>query len=214
MPAAKPRIADELEEAPSELEDDAEWVATVATGDYIGQTAEHVSFTDVVARGGRWSGVTLEHFDGTRLRFENCDLSGFVLRDNASVRLAEFVGCRLSGSVLAGTKLRDVSFVSCSFEEANLRMIDAESVDFEDCALLATDLYAAKIAKARFKECNLRGVDLTKATLSEVDLRNSRVEDILGADALRGCTIGEDQVIPLARSLAAALDLRVLADDE
>jgi uncharacterized protein YjbI with pentapeptide repeats len=209
----KPRLSDGLEEAADELDDNAEWTSVVAASDYVGQQAEGVDMRDVLARGGRWSGVILERFLGTELRFENCDLAGFVLRGDSFVQRAEFVGCRMTGAVFAGTKLRDVSFVSCTLDEANLRMLDAESVDFEQCSLLATDLYSAKLVKTRFADCDMRGAVFTKATLSECDLRTSRLEDIVGADALRSSTIGADQLIPLARSLAVALDLRIVDDE-
>ena len=83
MPAAKPRLSDDLDEAASELDDNAEWTTVVATGDYVGQQAVGLDVRDVLVRGGRWSGVILEHFLGTEVRFENCDLAGFVLRDES-----------------------------------------------------------------------------------------------------------------------------------
>ena len=213
MPAAKPRLSDDLDEAASELDDNAEWTTVVATGDYVGQQAVGLDVRDVLVRGGRWSGVILEHFLGTEVRFENCDLAGFVLRDESVLQRAEFVECRMTGAVFAGTKVRDVSFVGCTLDDANFRMLDAESVDFERCSFASTDLYMAKIAKARFADCDLRGVDLTKATLTDCDLRTSRLEDVIGADALRGSTIDSTQLIGLARSLAVALDLRIVDDD-
>lgn len=212
MIPAKPRICDELAEADAELEDHAEWTQILATGDYVGQVAEGVDFSEVVARGGRWSGVTLGRFVASNVRFENCDLAGFVLRDESSIQRIEFVGCRLSGSVLAGTRIREALFRDCTFEEANLRMIDAENVALEGCALIGTDLYAAKLTNVRFSDCDLRGADFTKATTGEVDLRTSRLEDLRGLEGLRGATVESTQLIPLATSLAAALDLRVVDD--
>lgn len=212
MTPAKPQIASDLDDASTELDDRAEWTAVIATADYVGQQAEGMDFSEVIARGGRWSGVVLDRFVAANVRFENCDLSGFVLRDESSIQRAEFIGCRLSGSVLAGTRLRDVLFTDCTFDDANLRMMDAENVAFERCALLATDFYAAKLVRTRMADCDLRGSDFSKATVEDLDLRTSRVEDVLGAAGLRGATIESLQLIPLAASLAAALELRVVDD--
>lgn len=212
MIPAKPLIGEQLDDAAAELDDNAEWTSVLVVGDYVGQQAEGLDFSEVWARGGRWSGVVLDRFLASNVRFENCDLSGFVLRDESSIQRAEFVGCRMSGSVFAGTRLREVLFTDCTFDEANLRMVDAENVAFERCALLATDFYAAKLTRVRMTECDLRGADFSKAAVDDLDLRTSRIEDVRGAGGLKGATVESVQLIPLATSLAAALELRVVDD--
>ena len=49
--------------------------------------------------------------------------------------------------------------------------------------------------------------------MSDVDLRGSRLEDVKGADALRGATIDALQVLSVARSLAVALGVTVVDGD-
>jgi uncharacterized protein YjbI with pentapeptide repeats len=195
--------------APAELVNDDVWSMVLATGDYVGQRADGIEMGDVVVRGGRWSGVVLDGWRAFGVTFEDCDLSGFSLLDEAVLKNVAFSRCRLSGANFAGARLRDVTFAECKLDEMNLRMADAEQVVFDDAVLVGADLHAAKFADVRMRGCDLRGTDWTKATLKGVDLRGSRLEDIRGADSLRGVTIDSSQVVPLAYSLAVALELTI-----
>ena len=87
-------------------------------------------------------------------------------------------------------------------------------VAFEDCNLTGADVHAAKLSRVVVARSDLRGVELSKTTMSEVDLRTSRLEDIKGAEALRGATIDSLQSLALARSLALALGLTILDEDQ
>jgi uncharacterized protein YjbI with pentapeptide repeats len=205
---------DDHEPAPTELLDGDEWSGVVATEDYIGQRAERLEFGDVEVRGGRWSGVTLDRFRAFDVRFSGCDLAGFVLQEEVNLQNVVFERCRLTGAVFAGARLRDVRFEECALDDANLRMIDAERVSFNECNLTATDLHAARLVTVEMKRCDMRAVDLTKAYLQDADLRGSDLSDVRGADALRGATIDAGQVIALARSLAAALEIKVVDEDD
>jgi uncharacterized protein YjbI with pentapeptide repeats len=200
--------------APDELVDDDVWSMVLATADYVGQRAEGMEMGDVVVRGGRWSGVILDGLRAFDVVFEDCDLSGLALLEEPSLQNVTFTRCRLSGAELAGARLRNVRFEGCTLADANLRMVDAEKVVFDDTALVGADLHAAKLAEARVQACDLRGSDLSKATLKEVDLRGSRLEDIRGAESLRGVTIDSSQVVPLALSLAVAMELRIVDDED
>jgi len=199
--------------APVQLLDGDEWSEVVATEDYVGQSAERFEMSDVEVRGGRWSGVTFEGLRAFRVRFTGCDLAGLVLREQVVLRNVVFERCRMSGAVFAGAKLKDVRFEDCSLDDSNLRMLEAASVTFTDCNLVAADLYATRLEDVRFERCDLRGADFSKAQMTNVDLRGSEVVDIRGADALRGATIDSAQVVALARSIAAALDIKVVDDE-
>ncbi len=207
---APPQVSGGDEPAPDELVDDDEWLGVIATGDYVGQQAEGVELSGVAVASGRWSGVILERLLATDVTFTDCDLAGFVVQADSSLRRVAFTRCRLSGAVFAGVRFHDVSFVDCAMDEVNVRMAQMERVSFEGCALTGADFYAAKVAQARATGCDMRGVALSKATLLDVDLRGSRLEDIVGADALRGATVDVGQVVGLARSLAAALEINVV----
>jgi uncharacterized protein YjbI with pentapeptide repeats len=203
----------EYDPAPDELVDDDVWSLVVATGDYVGQRAEGMEMGDVVVRGGRWSGVILDGLRAFNVVFEDCDLSGLALLEEPSLQNVTFTRCRLSGAELSGARLRNVRFMGCTLDDANLRMIDAEKVVFDDTVLVGTDLHGAKLTEARLVGCDLRGSDWAKATLKGVDMRGSRLEDIRGADRLRGVTISSSQVVPLAYSLAVAMELTI-SDEE
>jgi uncharacterized protein YjbI with pentapeptide repeats len=201
------------EPAPGELLDDDEWSDVSAMGDYVGQRAEGLEMLDVDVRGGRWSGVVLERWRARDVVFEDCDLSGFVLQDEPTLRAVLFRRCRLSGAVLAGAHLRKVRFEECTLDDVSLRMMDAKEIAFVDSALVGADFYGATIEQATIAACDLRGADFTEARLKDVDFRTSRLEDIVGATALSGVTIGADQVLPLARSLAVALGIKIVEED-
>ena len=200
----------EYDPAPGELVADDVWSVMLATGDYVGQRAEGMEMGDVVVRGGRWSGVILDGLRAFGVRFEDCDLSGLALLDEASLQNVTFSRCRLTGANFSGARLRSVTFEGCSLADANLRMLDAEKVVFSDTVLAAGDLYGAKLTTVTVKGCDLRGSDWTKAVLKDVDLRGARLEDIRGADRLRGVTIDSSQVVPLAYSLAVAMELTIV----
>jgi len=198
--------------APDELVDDDVWSAVVATGDYVGQRAEGMELGDVVVTDGRWNGVVLDGVRAFDVSFQDCDLSGIALLDESVLQNVTFTRCRLSGANLAGARLRNVAFNECKLDDVNLRMVDAEKVVFDDAVLVGAELHAAKLAEVRMRGCDLRGTDWTKAVLKAVDLRGSRLEDVRGADRLRGVTIDSSQVVPLAYSLAVAMELTI-ADD-
>jgi uncharacterized protein YjbI with pentapeptide repeats len=200
--------------APEELVDDDVWSMVLATGDYVGQRAEGMEMGDVIVRGGRWSGVILDGLRAFSVTFEDCDLSGLALLDEPSLQNVTFTRCRLSGANLAGARLRNVTFDGCKLDDANLRMVDAEKTVFEDGLLTGCDLFGAKLTEVRMHACDLRGSDWTKASLKAVDLRGSRLEDIRGAESLRGVTIDSSQVVPLAYSLAVAMELTIVDDHD
>lgn len=208
----EPRLSTNADPAPGELVDTDEWIGVRTAADYVGQRADGVEFSDVAVSAGRWSGVTLQGLRAVDVSFTNCDMSGFVLEDESSLRRVSFTGCRLSGAVFAGARLHDVAFSDCALDEANFRMTRMERVTFADCPLVAADFYAAQLTGVRVNRCDLRGITVTKAVLEAVDLRRSAVEDVVGAEALRGATIDSAQVVSLARSLALALGV-VVADD-
>jgi hypothetical protein len=59
-----------------------------------------------------------------------------------------------------------------------------------------------------------RGADVSNVKCKGTDLRRARLDGLKGVGSLRGATIGVDQLFGLAPGLAAAVGVRVLADDE
>ena len=64
-----------------------------------------------------------------------------------------------------------------------------------------------------FRGSDLAAADFSQARCSDVDLRGARVDGVKGVSALKGVTIGVDQLVVLAPALAVALGIRIVADD-
>jgi hypothetical protein len=77
--------------------------------------------------------------------------------------------------------------------------------------MAGADFYAAKLTSCGFLSSDLSRIELSKASCDRIALHRSKLDDLRGALFLRGCVIGSDQVVSLARSVLAALD--ILVDD-
>jgi uncharacterized protein YjbI with pentapeptide repeats len=142
---------------------------------------------------------------------EGCELSGAAIEDADLVRV-RFERCRMTGASLAAVRGRDLTFVDCKLVDAGLGMADLAHCDLLDCDLTGADLTAARVVGCRLLGCTLDRCQLSKATFTGCALHGSTFEGSLGADALRGSTIGSEQLVPLARPVLAALGFEV--DDE
>ena len=100
------------------------------------------------------------------------------------------------------------------FTEANFRMAKLTQVSFAESDCARADFGAAQLDTVRFPSSDLSGADLDHAKCANVDFRTARLDGLRGAGSLRGATIGIEQLYGLAPGLAAAVGLRVLADDE
>ena len=87
-------------------------------------------------------------------------------------------------------------------------------VRFADSVLAGAELVAAALEEVSFAGSDLAGADVSNARCAQVDLRNARLDDLLGLVSLKGSTIGFDQLVGLAPALALALGFAVRADDE
>ena len=107
-----------------------------------------------------------------------------------------------------------VTVADCRFDDANFRMaqLDAGAIRRRPCARAPTSAARASI-DVQFPACDLAGADVSNAQCSDVDLRGARLDGLRGVGSLRGATIGVDQLFGLAPGLAAAVGLRVLAEE-
>ena len=193
---------------PGHLESDERWDALSIRTDFSGQVAD-----DLDIDGCRFTGATLLGVELIRCRitdtvFELCDLSAASLSGAVLTRV-RFVDCRLSGADLSETRLHDVAFEQCRLPDANLRMITSKRVELVRCDLQGVDLYRGSLVGARLFDCNLAGVELTQSDLRGARLHGSHLEDIKGADALRGTTIDSTQLLPVGLQLLGAFDITV-----
>jgi uncharacterized protein YjbI with pentapeptide repeats len=203
-----PRVARELSAAPVTLCDEATWEGHEVGGSFEGTTANHV---DVI--GCRLTGAVLTGVEIDRLRLidtvvDDCELSGAVLTRSAMARV-EFRRCRLSGIIVSGAQLTDVRFNDCKLDDANFRMTTWTRSLLDGCVLTGSDFREARLATTRFDACDLTRADFAKASMPGVSLAGSTLDDLRGADALRGVVITGDQVVPLALAMFATLAIRI-----
>jgi uncharacterized protein YjbI with pentapeptide repeats len=175
-------------------------------------TAEHVELTDIWLQSVDARDGTLPRLVARDTLVADCDLSNSRWL-GASLVWVDLVGCRATGFDLTEATLRHVTFRDCKLDLALFRFMHTESVSFVDCILTGADFSGATLAGARFDNCDLSGADLSYADLDRADLRTSRLDSVRGVGSLRGATIGANQLVTLASSLATELGRHVEADD-
>ena len=65
------------------------------------------------------------------------------------------------------------------------------------------------LAGARIERCNLEGATVNRVRAANLALHGSRLDDLRGADSLKGALIAPDQVVDLALPLFAALKITI-----
>ena len=205
---ATPRLRAELTPWSGDIEDEADISDAVIVGDLSARDVSAVDWT-----GCRFEGVGLvgAHLHLSRLVdcvLSACDLSGLVFEEGSCTRV-EFRDCRLSGIEAAGGRFRDVAFLDCRLDDANFRMARFERGEFDGCSLVDADFSSAVLPGSRFAGCDLAGARLSKSTLAGSRFERTGMERITGADALRGITIGSEQVLPVALALFAELSVDI-----
>ena len=214
-PPASPRLPETL--GPGDgivLGDDAR----VAGEHAAGLAAPGLTARGVELERSRLTGATL---DGARLTrpsvrdcvLERCSLAGMLAIDGSMARV-RLTGCRLSGLSWAGGTLEDVTFAGCMLDLAAFRQTRLNRVAFEDCVLREADVAEARARFVRFDGCDLTGATFTGATFGDSELRACTLDDLHGVEGLRGAALEWPALVGLAGTLAGALGLRVLDDDE
>ena len=166
-----------------------------------------------------------------RYRFEQCELRGVSLPEscrelqivdcvvgtldlaNATLQSLEvagssFAGCRFLGATIAGTIDRSV-FTDCQLAMAALRMCRLADVDFHDCAMREIDLYGAVLRSVLFQSCDLTAATLSHASFAGCAMRDCRLDELRGVEALSGVGIPYADLIGLLPQLAqtAGIDI-------
>lgn len=206
LPAELTPLADPV------LADGADWSGVEITGE-VGGPPE-VSFVEVSASRLVNVRLTGRQFDRLRLvdvLVEDCELSAVTLA-GAHLTRVEFRRCRLSGLVGSTLKARHVRFTDCRADGATFRMTTWDAAEFREVDLRDADFHASTFTGVSFLGCDLSGADVSKAAMAGTALHGSTVENIRGADSLRGAVIGSDQVLPLAFPVFAALG--IVVDDD
>jgi uncharacterized protein YjbI with pentapeptide repeats len=211
-PIQEPRLPAELTEGPRRLEPGTELSGAHITGDVevegledaelhgclledvrlTATSAARLTLTDVVLRRCELSGADLDEARWHRVRVEDCRAEAL---DAGRLR-ADHV-------VVSGTKLRD----------AGLRMSRWEHATFTDTDLRGVELHEARLLGAALEGCDLTGAVLTRARLTGARLDRCTLHDLVGASALAGAAISEDQVYPVALALMAELKISLASTD-
>jgi uncharacterized protein YjbI with pentapeptide repeats len=161
--------------------------------------------------GARHSGESFVDARLVDVEFVRCDLSGCDFSEASWLRV-RLTDCRCTGIDLAQTSLKNVTFTDCKLDDANLRMAKLHEVRFENCVLVGADAINATLEAVAFPGCDLAGMDFSQVRCADVDLRDARLDGIKGVNALRGSTIGVDQLFGLAPAFAQALGITIATD--
>jgi uncharacterized protein YjbI with pentapeptide repeats len=207
-----PRLVADLRLPDCALDDEVSWDGVEASS----AATVRDGAVDCQITGSRLSGVQFTATECHRLRLldvvlDDCEFSGAVLSEATFVRV-EFNRCRMSGLVAAGLNGRDVKWSGCKIDGVNYRAASLERCEWSDCLMDEADFYASKLTLASLYRCDLTRAEFSKARCDRVNLHGSTLQGIRGADSLRGCCIGSDQVVALALPLFTAVG--VLVDDD
>ncbi len=208
-----PRLPAELSPlADLTLAEGVDWNGVEITGEVGGP--QEVAFVELSASRLAHVRLTGRHFDRLRLvdvLIEDCELSAVTLAA-AHLTRVEFRRCRLSGLVGSTLKARHVRFTDCRADGVTFRMTTWDAAEFCDVDLRDADFHASTFTGVRFHGCDLSGADMSKVAMAGTALHGSTLENLRGADSLRGAVIGSDQVLPLAFPVFAALG--IVVDDD
>ena len=176
--------------------------------DLSGADLEFWSFTDCEFR---QTGL-----DETRLRGSR--LSEVILGEidapvfsapRTSWRNVQVTGSRLGSAELYASTWRSVTIAGSKINYLNARTADWQDVRFTDCTLDELDLSEATVTRLAFTGCRIGTLSLAGARLTDVDLRDVRLEMINGLAGLGGAWVSEAQLVELAPLLAAHLEIQV-----
>jgi uncharacterized protein YjbI with pentapeptide repeats len=209
---ALPRLPADLSPAPPQsLIGEDEWSGCQLSGDLAALAVAGLEVRQCRAHDTSLTAAQLPRARFIDVVFTSCELSGANMTE-ATLRRVEFRDCRLQGTTWAQAQLHDVRFADCRMDDSDFRMTTGERVEFDDCRLARSDFYAARLAWCRLFDCDLTGAQFSQADLSGARMHGSRLDDVGGAQYLKGVTISSAQILPMALQLLPALGL--IVDDE
>jgi len=207
----RPRIDDELAERSGDELDDHDVLEDVTwTGGAPGP-ATGVEILRARLTGITFTGLELEKLRLVDVELVDCELSGTVLTGAVWERVV-LRRCRMSGVVAAELHASDVRIDSCKADQAWLRASVLDRCELVDTDLSGSDLHGTQVTRSAFRRCDLTEVDVSASRFDQVSLHGSTLDRMKGADALQRCTIGSDQLVPLALPILQARGITV--DDD
>jgi uncharacterized protein YjbI with pentapeptide repeats len=179
--------------------------------DLEGQHAGGVSITASVLRVVGLPRSALEQLSLSDVELDGCDLSN-VVAPRARWHRMHARGCRMTGILISGAVLSDVTFSDCRIDLASFGSSRLERVTFEGCRLAQTDFMESQLQDVRFERCDLTEEDFRGATLRRCEARNCMLSAIQGTERLRGLSMPWPEIVANAAVWAAALGITELED--
>jgi len=206
-----PLIDGELAERAADVLEDHDLLEDVA---WTGGAPRSVTGVEILR--GRLTAVTFTGLELDKLRLVDvelvdCELSGAVLTEARWERVV-LRRCRMSGVVAAELHASDVRLEQCKADQAWLRGSVLDRCELVDTDLSGADLYGSQVTRSAFRRCDLTELDVSSSRFERVSLHGSTVDRVKGVDSLQSCTIGSDQLVPLALPILAARGITV--DDD
>jgi uncharacterized protein YjbI with pentapeptide repeats len=180
-------------------------------GDFSDRTGEDLTVERTHILDAQFTAATLTRLHLTDVLVENSVFSGADLDESVFTRV-EFRDCRVSGADLTRCSFSDVTISTSRFDRANFRMSVAKALHFDQVDLRGGDFYGATLEGTRFFDCDLTGAQFSKARTPGLRFHGSTLLDLQGSGDLAGSVIESSQVLPLALSALAALEIAI--DDE
>jgi uncharacterized protein YjbI with pentapeptide repeats len=211
-----PAIPDGLEEiAPAELEGETA-LEQVALGDsdLSAARAPGVAIREARLHSTRLAGAELDGLELTDVELRGCDLANLRAGPRGGWIRVRATNCRMTGLTFADGVLRDVWLQGCRIDLASFAGTRLHRVTFEGCDLSQTDFLEAELDGVRFTDCDMIATDLRGAKLRRCELRSNRLDELRGAERLRGAAMPWVDIVGGAGLWAQALGISALDDEE
>jgi uncharacterized protein YjbI with pentapeptide repeats len=174
---------------------------SLAHEQFIGQTAERLSFEQMLLKQVSLHATELAHAQINDCRLAECDLANanWFQADFARV---ELLNCRLTGFHAIEARLQDALFKDCQASLAQFRFATLKTTRFEHCDLSDADFQGSDLSGVAFVDCDLRRAEMSGAKLAGADLRGCELDGLrAGWQELQGAIIDPSQALALIQAL-------------
>jgi len=132
----------------------------------------------------------------------------------ATLSRVEVRDVRMTGVVLAGSRINDAVFVRCRLNMSSFRFATLDGVRFEDCLMEEADLYRATLTSAAFMTCDLMGANLAEAKFERSEMRGCALDGVGNPERLTGVAMPWPDIVRSAGILAAGVGVRIIDGEE
>ena len=124
------------------------------------------------------------------------------------------ISSRLTGLQWTKGAIRDTLFTDCRLDLSSFRFSKFSSVVFERCNLRQADFQHADLRGARFVDCELVAAQFSNAKVDGTSFVRCALDGIGGVTSLRGAQVRATDAVALLRTLAGALGITIVDDDD